>query len=833
MSLLHDPNFMTFDGTPVTGRAPASTTVVKGELTRAQRGLAAKAFTDFKVGVKLSITPFVQKTVTLSDGSRMRMTSNNGTDQVLIWPVSTVVSEYPIPHGLAVLTDWGAPLIYKFRSGVWIFDKEYGVPQAGVADAEITGYNQIIRSGEGGLVLPLVYVAGKQTLWDYAPHSAPSVKGAYSVPFNLEYPVVDQLVFDAHGPHLLIDYTVRDLEGVTLYEMQKPEPLLLDPEPVVALAGNSNGTGTKAVVQAYRQAIISETGGVTAFRFCNETLKRTGKNTYGALQRSTVTLFTPIAPLNSTVVDEVFSSLDADMSESIYSAEFYRFAGVNYDNNESTAPPSDFKSGYAGCEYRFNNLSASAFTTDLAFRKERQTGNLAADDVNNIIALPSEESIESVTLAVAMSYPKTEFWQGGYKTRGLNLGSTLGGSGSWYYGTNSERREYREAKVAIDGTPIVELKLFWTEFRVFDGVVKGRLDGRFRERITTSEKFSDGLYSTDFCVAGPQYTVFMGPSRKGYYTSQTNLAPGWQVEMTGAPSAGTNTVTLLDESLVNTANYNLVSRHILDYDHRANFIASLKVMVDCAGARWVGAPDIYPGAIRLQTEPNYRVRIYFESTWKADTALLLLHDESCVKPPFEFLKIFAPKNVFTYPSENSEEPLFYFDPPQVQLPAEVVAQLATLPIHQGVNAHLAAQGFRNITDLPIPSEEGLELSFLRTHVNGYVEEVPHEKYVQGQLYARTFSLPEVMDALWMLRVLKMDAPLNNFFPEDGSADYWHYLPQLKAALENNVKFHVEVRNGVIGDWSGDIPATMDTSVDPPVLFEVPTRTNRNIRLYQV
>jgi len=106
MSLLHDPNFLAFDGTPVTGRAPPSCAVVQGTLSEAQRGMAAKAFADFKMAVKLSITPFVQRTVTLPDGSTMRMTSNYGVDQALIWPVGSRQSKdgfyvaYPVYYDL-------------------------------------------------------------------------------------------------------------------------------------------------------------------------------------------------------------------------------------------------------------------------------------------------------------------------------------------------------------------------------------------------------------------------------------------------------------------------------------------------------------------------------------------------------------------------------------------------------------------------------------------------------------------------------------------------------------------------------------------------------------
>ena len=123
------------------------------------------------------------------------------------------------------------------------------------------------------------------------------------------------------------------------------------------------------------------------------------------------------------------------------------------------------------------------------------------------------------------------------------------------------------------------------------------------------------------------------------------------------------------------------------------------------------------------------------------------------------------------------------------------------------------------------STEGIEYSYLD---GGSV--IPHEKYVTGQLYARTFRLSDIYESLWMLYQLKFDAVEDNFQPIDGpTKPTWFYHPAIKAALD--VQRHIEVRDGVIVQWSDNLPGP--TTGYPPTPEPPPPATDREINLYRV
>lgn len=96
MSLLNDPNFMAFDGTPVTGRTPVSAKVYGRELSEAQRNEAAGFFSRFKTSVRLSIANHQTRWETFTDGSVMYMASSYGIDSVIIWPTGGSTRTKPL-----------------------------------------------------------------------------------------------------------------------------------------------------------------------------------------------------------------------------------------------------------------------------------------------------------------------------------------------------------------------------------------------------------------------------------------------------------------------------------------------------------------------------------------------------------------------------------------------------------------------------------------------------------------------------------------------------------------------------------------------------------------
>jgi hypothetical protein len=157
-------------------------------------------------------------------------------------------------------------------------------------------------------------------------------------------------------------------------------------------------------------------------------------------------------------------------------------------------------------------------------------------------------------------------------------------------------------------------------------------------------------------------------------------------------------------------------------------------------------------------------------------------------------------------------------PPAVQPGEESIRQLYAVAEHQGVNPHLAVEDYMP-SRAASRSRKGIEHS--RT-VGATV--FPTTKFVTGQLYARTFKLSTLNDALWLLSATACDAPYNNVYPDDPPAVMWYYMPALGAAIHSQ-EFHIEVRNGVIERWSDELPPLAETPV--------PAETARDIKLYRV
>jgi hypothetical protein len=157
---------------------------------------------------------------------------------------------------------------------------------------------------------------------------------------------------------------------------------------------------------------------------------------------------------------------------------------------------------------------------------------------------------------------------------------------------------------------------------------------------------------------------------------------------------------------------------------------------------------------------------------------------------------------------------------------------ANLAGHQGVNPNLCCADVRPDiigTDAERAySKDGVEYSY---EEDGFV--TPHTKYVTGQLYARTFKLSDFYEAFWMLRQLKVNATEDNIAEDGGPGGTprppWFYHPVIKAALD--VNRHIEVRDGVITQWSDNIPTPITGY--PPTPEPHPAPTDRIIKLYRV
>ena len=93
MTLLNNPNFISFDGTPITGRTPTQTIVMSDgervEMSPQLRAEVAHAYKLFCDAVNVSAIPmgYHVQNRKFNDGSKCRMESNKGIHKVMVWPV--------------------------------------------------------------------------------------------------------------------------------------------------------------------------------------------------------------------------------------------------------------------------------------------------------------------------------------------------------------------------------------------------------------------------------------------------------------------------------------------------------------------------------------------------------------------------------------------------------------------------------------------------------------------------------------------------------------------------------------------------------------------------
>lgn len=140
MSLLNN-NFIGFDGTPITGRAPTQLTVYADDgyqMPEELRGAVMHAYKLFCDQVNFSAFPhgYHLRNVNFPDGSKARMESNAGVHRVMVWPVGNGEEDF-LPYGLCaypincsdaeppVKTTWHKPVLLDWdeEAGVWVVAK--------------------------------------------------------------------------------------------------------------------------------------------------------------------------------------------------------------------------------------------------------------------------------------------------------------------------------------------------------------------------------------------------------------------------------------------------------------------------------------------------------------------------------------------------------------------------------------------------------------------------------------------------------------------------------------------------------------------------------------
>ncbi|MEY2654129.1 MAG: hypothetical protein RLZZ524_1157, partial [Pseudomonadota bacterium] len=125
---------------------------------------------------------------------------------------------------------------------------------------------------------------------------------------------------------------------------------------------------------------------------------------------------------------------------------------------------------------------------------------------------------------------------------------------------------------------------------------------------------------------------------------------------------------------------------------------------------------------------------------------------------------------------------------------------------------LAAEDHRpDLSDaqyLQVRSSRGIEFSRVASDDSAGL---PHRKFVTGMLYARTFRLADFPDALWLLTKTRCDMKLNGNDADELQPN-WYYMSALKNTIDNT-KFHIELRDGVLVQWSDEIPLGFGAAPD--------------------
>jgi hypothetical protein len=104
MALVNNPNWIGFDGTPVTGRAPAMVVMMAGDMTPALQAEIQHVYLLFCLAKNVAVVDYFVTDRMLRDGSRVRITSMQDRDKVQVW---TKKAERPVLLGYESLQfDW-------------------------------------------------------------------------------------------------------------------------------------------------------------------------------------------------------------------------------------------------------------------------------------------------------------------------------------------------------------------------------------------------------------------------------------------------------------------------------------------------------------------------------------------------------------------------------------------------------------------------------------------------------------------------------------------------------------------------------------------------------
>jgi len=843
---LNDPFFTKFDGSPDVGRVPVRLIVGgSGALTGSQLRGVEHAYEKFREAYRLSPADFHTEQVLLSDGTRVHLWSLQGRDEVTVTPADDG-DGVRLPHGFVVATNWQTPLFYcrDLTDGVhWVIGGDPVLQIEALAGGIYD--NQVFRkAGDAYFNLPHVFDSAGRTIWDYEQNGGlTGGPSGTTTPFRIKNTTTGELTFEP--AHYAVQNTVLDVDATTLYTMADETPILSPlapeyPDPVSYFPSATDAEGNQLAMNAWRFAVLSPTANIWKFRLWNERIRRVGDSTYAAVERNTIDLITPFGKQTTTITD-VSDNLIGESLTPLYT--FRWTSNVSYMGSGHPA-------GYPGT----NTVWAVGWTGTADWMDVSPVGQSLYQDstvriikeqgestwsIQKVLVAPKETDAGYIDIEAKLNYPATVFWRGGEAGSYMYTGSIISylGLGGYdpHLNPNSRVTGARIFRIDTDysvaGTPQVIAKLGWKDLKLLDGTTTGTMTGKIYSNLL----YKSASYDKEGIEFITKEYIYIGGADYAWLSANNDAAEyrADAAATTTTDFGGTAPTTVWEypynQRPANTMSYNLVSRYVIDYDHKGRFYSAIRCEVVCTGGEWEENTAIYEGFMQTKTNPTYAVKIWFESNWNGVEAQQLLVEETVTRPAFEAIthSMISPWywRGYAYIDRDCKARM----PPEPTPDENFMMQFKTLASHQGVNTHLCCADVRpDITggDIALTqSVDGIEYSYLD---NGTV--IPHDKYVTGQLYARTFKLSDITESLWMLKQLKVNAKEGDFQPVDApDRPEWYYHPVIKAALD--VQRHIEVRDGVIVQWSDNIPG--ETSGYPPTPAAPPAATARSINLYRV
>lgn len=794
--------------------------VVQGQANGTQIADARKVFARHLGDISLSLAGYHAVNYKLPDGSRMRVVSNGGIHQVDLWPVGAA-PKVVLPHGFAVVTNWASPKIFKRRTDPsvtprWITDPT-PVPQARV---EIESDSQVFLASGSGPFLnhPMVLTrAAPRKLWDYLQHSGPTAAAGENPVVPVDLSISGN--YKTKPVHYGFENTLLGPTGTVIYTMSLSATITASDDVLAYAPAGTTADATQVVLQHIRSAILSPTFGIYEVACANERLTRTAPTTYTLADRNEAGF---VGPIGSATPPG--GSAGSSLGENIDPDEFFAFVGVVGAGGSSS--PYSWSEGFYFAPI---DLSGAVVETETATSEQLSFVPDAADTYADTVALAAAAAVDYPLLTAETNVAGLVQWRAGFVKSIVDPSLSPLLSTRWY-GNYGYRKDRIDTMYSMTATPVVKYALGWCDLKLLEGATGGTCAGQTHVDTKWEGKSAslwDGDVLSNTWIVPPEAAPFKPMT--GIladilaWLAAYDIKPA--VAATVAPfpnwttTAATTVTTIVDTRPSNTGGYTYTSRYVIDFDHKGQFYAAIKVVVGCSGAEWGENRAVYDGFMEASEDPDYTVTISLETNWKGTVASTVLTTVTGSHPPFEFATL-SKQNPYYFlsPGDADKQTMLVRVPPTIGLAYDGTTQLKTICSHQGVTDALACADVRaDITGDDVAKSQsaaGIEFS---TVEDGRI--TPHTRYVTGQLYARTFRLSDFPDALWLLHSTKCDATLND---AGAGADYY-YMPALKTTIDT-VDFHVEVRDGVHETWSDDFMPGASQPADP---------LDRDIKLYRV